>query len=63
VRAYQAALDQVASKLGTITVLVNNAAHDERHKLEDVTPEVLGRPHRGQPAPRLLRRSRRWCPA
>jgi NAD(P)-dependent dehydrogenase (short-subunit alcohol dehydrogenase family) len=39
VRAYQGALDQVASKLGTITVLVNNAAHDERHKLEDVTPE------------------------
>src|SRR4029078_6953797 len=39
VRAYQGTLDQVASKLGTITVLVNNAAHDERHKLEDVTPE------------------------
>jgi NAD(P)-dependent dehydrogenase (short-subunit alcohol dehydrogenase family) len=39
VRAYQGALDQVASKLGAITVLVNNAAHDERHKLEDVTPE------------------------
>lgn len=39
VRAYQSALDQVASKLGAITVLVNNAAHDERHKLEDVTPE------------------------
>ena len=39
VRAYQSALDQVAAKLGTVTVLVNNAAHDERHKLEDVTPE------------------------
>jgi NAD(P)-dependent dehydrogenase (short-subunit alcohol dehydrogenase family) len=39
VKAYQAALSEVAGKLGTITALVNNAAHDERHKLEDVTPE------------------------
>jgi NAD(P)-dependent dehydrogenase (short-subunit alcohol dehydrogenase family) len=39
VKAYQAALADVAAKHGAITVLVNNAAHDERHKLEDVTPE------------------------
>jgi NAD(P)-dependent dehydrogenase (short-subunit alcohol dehydrogenase family) len=39
VKAYQAALAEVAAKQGAITVLVNNAAHDERHKLEDVTPE------------------------
>jgi NAD(P)-dependent dehydrogenase (short-subunit alcohol dehydrogenase family) len=39
VKAYQAALAEVATRNGTITVLVNNAAHDERHKLEDVTPE------------------------
>jgi len=39
VKAYQAAIAEMASKLGSITVLVNNAAHDERHKLEDVTPE------------------------
>lgn len=39
VKAYQAAIGEVAGKLGPITVLVNNAAHDERHKLEDVTPE------------------------
>lgn len=39
VKAYQDALAQAASTLGAITVLVNNAAHDERHKLEDVTPE------------------------
>jgi NAD(P)-dependent dehydrogenase (short-subunit alcohol dehydrogenase family) len=39
VKAYQAALVEAASKLGTITVLVNNAAHDERHKLQDVTAE------------------------
>ncbi len=39
VKAYQAVLAEVAAKQGPITVLVNNAAHDERHKLEDVTPE------------------------
>lgn len=39
VKAYQAAIGEVAGKLGAITVLVNNAAHDERHKLEDVTAE------------------------
>jgi NAD(P)-dependent dehydrogenase (short-subunit alcohol dehydrogenase family) len=39
VKAYQATLAEMAGKLGPITVLVNNAAHDERHKLEDVTPE------------------------
>jgi NAD(P)-dependent dehydrogenase (short-subunit alcohol dehydrogenase family) len=39
VKAYQAAIAQAASKLGAITVLVNNAARDDRHKLEEVTPE------------------------
>ena len=39
VKAYQAALAEVAGRQGPVTVLVNNAAHDERHKLEDVTPE------------------------
>ena len=38
-KAYQTALAEVAARQGAITVLVNNAAHDERHKLEDVTPE------------------------
>lgn len=37
--AYQATIRAAAEALGPITVLVNNAAHDERHKLEDVTPE------------------------
>lgn len=36
--AYQTALAEVAAAHGAITVLVNNAAHDDRHKLEDVTP-------------------------
>lgn len=39
VKAYQAAITQAAAKLGAITVLVNNAARDDRHKLEEVTPE------------------------
>jgi len=39
VKAYQAAIAEAASKLGTVTVLVNNAARDDRHKLADVTPE------------------------
>lgn len=37
--AYQATIREAAKALGPITVLVNNAAHDERHKLEDVTPD------------------------
>ena len=39
VKAYQAVLAEVARELGTITVLVNNAARDDRHELKDVTPE------------------------
>jgi NAD(P)-dependent dehydrogenase (short-subunit alcohol dehydrogenase family) len=39
VKAYQAAIASVADRLGTITVLINNAARDDRHDIEDVTPE------------------------
>ena len=35
--ALQRAIQAVAAKLGPITVLVNNAANDQRHKWEDVT--------------------------
>ncbi len=35
----RAAVTKVREALGPITVLVNNAAHDERHRTEDVTPE------------------------
>ncbi len=35
----RAAVERVRSVLGPITVLVNNAAHDERHATEDVTVE------------------------
>jgi len=39
--ALQAAIKAVRAALGPITILVNNAAHDERHKLEDITSEYF----------------------
>jgi D-xylose 1-dehydrogenase len=37
VQAVQAAIATVARQLGPVTVLVNNAANDQRHRFEDVT--------------------------
>lgn len=37
--ALQSSVQQVIEQFGTIDVLVNNAARDDRHKTEDVTPE------------------------
>jgi D-xylose 1-dehydrogenase len=39
VKAYQAAITEVAGKFGPVTVLINNAARDDRHDIEDVTPD------------------------
>ncbi len=39
IAALRAAIAACAEAVGPITVLVNNAAHDERHRWEDVTPE------------------------
>ncbi|MBU8874395.1 SDR family oxidoreductase [Reyranella sp. MMS21-HV4-11] len=39
IAAYQRAIEGVVAKLGTITVLVNNAARDDRHTLDQVTPD------------------------
>ena len=39
IAALQAAMAQVRDTLGAIAVLVNNAANDQRHRWEDVTPE------------------------
>jgi NAD(P)-dependent dehydrogenase (short-subunit alcohol dehydrogenase family) len=39
IEALRRSIGQAAAAHGPITVLVNNAAHDERHKLEDVTVE------------------------
>ena len=38
IAAYQAVIADMASRLGPITVLVNNAARDDRHSIEEVTP-------------------------
>src|SRR5215471_822329 len=38
IAALQAAIAKVRAALGPVTVLVNNAAHDERHKVADITP-------------------------
>jgi D-xylose 1-dehydrogenase len=39
VPAYQAVLARAATELGPVRVLVNNAGRDDRHAMEDVTPE------------------------
>jgi D-xylose 1-dehydrogenase len=37
--AFQALLARVAAEFGPVRVLVNNAGRDDRHAMEDVTPE------------------------
>jgi NAD(P)-dependent dehydrogenase (short-subunit alcohol dehydrogenase family) len=37
--AYQALLARVAAEVGPVRVLVNNAGRDDRHAMEEVTPE------------------------
>jgi D-xylose 1-dehydrogenase len=37
--ALRSAIEQVESRLGTVRVLVNNAANDDRHDVQEVTPE------------------------
>jgi NAD(P)-dependent dehydrogenase (short-subunit alcohol dehydrogenase family) len=39
VKAYQSAIREIAARHGPITALINNAARDDRHELEDVTQE------------------------
>ena len=40
VLAYQAVLARVAADMGPVRVLVNNAGRDDRHAMEDVTPDL-----------------------
>jgi D-xylose 1-dehydrogenase len=39
IEALRASIARIRDALGPIQVLINNAAHDERHATEDVTPE------------------------
>src|SRR5581483_8093471 len=39
IAALRRAIENVRKALGPITILINNAAHDQRHKVHDVTPE------------------------
>lgn len=38
IAAYQGVIGELTGRLGAFTVLINNAARDDRHVLEDVTP-------------------------
>jgi NAD(P)-dependent dehydrogenase (short-subunit alcohol dehydrogenase family) len=39
IAALQSAIDQAHAKIGDISILINNAASDDRHSFESVTPE------------------------
>jgi D-xylose 1-dehydrogenase len=39
IAALRAAIASIQEELGPITILINNAANDQRHRMEDVTPE------------------------
>ncbi|MEL6946524.1 MAG: SDR family NAD(P)-dependent oxidoreductase [Pseudomonadota bacterium] len=41
IAATVAAIDTIRAAYGPIGVLVNNAAHDQRHALEDITPDYF----------------------
>ena len=44
-------------RTGRSTILINNAAHDERHRDRDRHAGLLGRPHRREPEAPVLRRA------
>jgi NAD(P)-dependent dehydrogenase (short-subunit alcohol dehydrogenase family) len=39
--ALRKGIRNIRKVFGPVTILINNAAHDERHKMEDVTPEYF----------------------
>jgi len=38
-KALQTVIDELRATFGPVGILINNAAHDQRHKFEDITPE------------------------
>jgi NAD(P)-dependent dehydrogenase (short-subunit alcohol dehydrogenase family) len=41
IEALRQGIRNIRKVFGPVTILINNAAHDERHKMEDVTPEYF----------------------
>jgi len=41
IAALKRAIENVRKALGPITILINNAAHDQRHTIDEVTPEFF----------------------
>ena len=41
IAALRRAIENVRKALGPITILINNAAHDQRHTIDEVTPEFF----------------------
>ncbi|MGI3900013.1 MAG: SDR family NAD(P)-dependent oxidoreductase [Janthinobacterium lividum] len=41
IAALRAGVSEVRAAFGPVTILINNAAHDERHATADVTPEMF----------------------
>ncbi|MDD9909909.1 MAG: SDR family NAD(P)-dependent oxidoreductase [Ahrensia sp.] len=39
--ALKAAIGSIRERFGPVGILINNAAHDQRHKFEDITPEFF----------------------
>ncbi len=43
VTALRSAVERISAELGTVDVLINNAGNDQRHSIEEVTPEFWDR--------------------
>ena len=56
--ALRAAINGVSAALGPINILINNAARDDRHSIESVTPEYWDCLLYTSPSPRDLSTSR-----
>ncbi len=55
IASLQKTIADIEAQAGPVSVLVNNAANDDRHRVEDVTPGVLGTAHRREPQAPVLR--------
>ena len=63
IEALRAAVAEAAEAHGDVTVLVNNAALDERHEIDGRDRRILGQQPGDQSAGRISSPRRRWRPA